>query len=130
MSEPTLFDVSNLLVEMPTAEPLTDGEKRNRRQAEAVRGGFHPLYASLGLALKLHPDAAPFDDREAPGLRCGTCRFRQPHHGGSRSYPKCLWPDPEQRPAKGWPRVTHGPGTDAKAFWPACLNHEPREETP
>lgn len=128
MSDPTLFDVTPLLVEVPTLEPLTDGEKRNRRQGEAARGGFHPLYASLGLVLRLHPDAAPFDDRQAPGLRCGTCRFRRSHHGGARSYAKCLWPDPEVRPANGWPRVTHGIGTDVKRAWPACLNYEPRED--
>ncbi len=125
MSDPTLFDVTPLLVELPQLEPLTDGERRNRRQAEAAAGGFHPLYAALGLVLKLHPEAAPFDDREAPGLRCGTCRFRQPHHGGSRSYPKCRWPDPDQPP---WHRITHGPGTDVRRWWSACVNYEPREE--
>lgn len=70
----SLFDADPLYVEPPTLEPLTDGEKRARRQGAAAAGGFHPLYASLGIVLRLHPDAGPFDDRAAPGLATATGR--------------------------------------------------------
>ncbi len=119
-----LFDVEALYV---PALDLSPAERRRERQAEAAAGGFHPLYAALGVVLRLHPDSGPFDDRTTPGLRCGSCRFRRLHHGGARSYPKCLYPNPDERPAKGWPRVTHGPGTDVSAFWPGCELYEPKE---
>ncbi|GAA1026874.1 hypothetical protein GCM10009557_06140 [Virgisporangium ochraceum] len=124
-----LFDLAPFYVQPPAPlEPLTTGERRRQRHAEAAAGGFHPLYAALGLVLRLHPDAGPYAYPAAPGLRCGGCRFRRLVSGGARTYPKCLWPDPEVRPARGWPRLTHGPGTDIRASWPACVHHEPTPE--
>ena len=44
-----------------------------KRQAQCLKHGAHPLTAALGRTIPLHPDAAPADDREASGLRCGGC---------------------------------------------------------
>lgn len=132
MTELALFDVAPLYVppagagEDPPVRLSTDARRRQRQQ-DAAAGGYHPLYVSLGMVLRLHPHAGPYTDRAAAGLRCGTCRFRRHVHGGKRTYPKCLWPDPDTRPAGGWPRVTHGPGTDVQAGWPACELYQPRE---
>lgn len=109
-----------------TAEP-TPGERRRRRQADAVRRGVHPLSAALGYGIRLHPDAAPFDDPKAPGLRCGSCRWRQTWGHHSRTFPKCTHPggrSAEEYEHLGPPRISHGPGTDVKAAWPACTDHE------
>jgi hypothetical protein len=100
-------------------EQHTDGERRRIRHLDAMRHGQHPLSAALRWPIHLHPDAAPADDRDADGLRCGGCRFRRllPYH--SRTYAKCCWGDPPGE------RVSHGSGTDCAAWWPACREYEP-----
>lgn len=105
----------------------TPGERRRQRQAAAVARGLHPLSVALRYAIRLHPDAGPLEDPAAAGRRCGTCRWRQTHTHHDRTYPKCLYPEDE--PADRWellgpPRYTRGPGTDVKAAWPACVDHE------
>lgn len=108
-------------------EELTPGERRRNRQVAAVAHGQHPLSAALRYAIRLHPEAAPLDDRRAPGRRCGSCRWRQTTGYHNRTYPKCWYPEDE--PAEryevlGPPRASHGPGTDVKRHWPACEDHE------
>ncbi|QYN17448.1 hypothetical protein [Amycolatopsis sp. DSM 110486] len=96
-------------------EPLTPGAKRTQRNSQLAAAFLHPLTVILRGALKLHADAAPHDDRDAPGLRCGTCRFRRPVHGGARNYPKCT---------RTRLLMTHSDASDCRAFWPACTFHE------
>jgi hypothetical protein len=36
-----------------------------------------------------------------------------------RTYAKCVIDE-----AKQYPRVSHGAGTDVRAWWPACKDHE------
>lgn len=119
-----LFDVEPAAhTEQPT---LTTGQRRINRQAAALQHGQHPLAVALRIPIGLHRDA-PTDrlDRDTPGTRCGTCRFRDPHNGGTASdFPKCWWrPDGAGR----YPRITSGPGTDVRAWWPACTSYQPRE---
>ena len=101
--------------------------RRTRRQAALLAAGRHPLSSPMGVSLFLHAEAAPADDRTAPGRRCGNCRFRQilGHH--SRSYAKCMAPglmSAESYEQHGPPRVSHGEATDVRAWWPGCADHE------
>ena len=99
----------------------TVGERQRARHAEAVRRGYHPLGVALRINLPLHGEAAPFDDRAAPGARCGTCVHRVvPLREVARTYPKCNF-------GGDWRRATGGPGTDVRAFWPACKDYQPKE---
>lgn len=103
-----LFDL-----DVPTPEPaekLSATRKLTRRQQAQLAAGVHPLMRG-----PLHPDAAPAEPRDAPGLRCGGCKWRV----GYRGYPKCGHP---QTPA------SRGPATDVKAFWSACPLFEPRSD--
>jgi hypothetical protein len=139
-----LFDEPGRTADAPP-ETLTPGERLRRAQATKIRNGLHPLSGDgRGRAIiRLHPDASRDpDDRAGPGPRCGDCRFREQVHGGARSYPKCtigttVTPSPAGDPpgsaagviTKYGPRVTHGETTDVRAWWPACTDHEPTEET-
>ncbi|MEU0515825.1 hypothetical protein [Amycolatopsis sp. NPDC006125] len=98
------------------APELTAAERRRERQGEWLTSGLHPLTAALGWPLRLHPDAPPAADHNAPGPRCGTCLFREllKHH--DNTYAKCA--------AGNGARRTHGPGTDIRAWWPACIDHQ------
>lgn len=119
MTEAALFDVD--APPPPAAETLSRGRQRTIRQAEALTGGRHPLELALSRPLTLHPEAAPADDRTAPGRRCGNCRFRQMMRG----YPKCTFGKTDS----GYPRLTHSAATDTRAWWPGCVDHETREAT-
>jgi hypothetical protein len=108
-----LFDVTP--VPVPREPKLSGDRRRAQRQAEFLARGQHPLAAALRWSLRLHADAAPVDDREAPGRRCGNCWYRETFRHHNRSYAKCT--------ADDGARVTHGPGTDVRAWWPACRDH-------
>jgi hypothetical protein len=110
VTEPAgLFDVEGLRV------PSTPTARRRSREAEVIRVGFHPLTRG-----RLHPEADPASP-SAP--TCGTCRFRRPieRFTGAekpKQYPKC-WHDYPKR-------ITHGPGSDVLASWPACVDYRPK----
>ncbi|MEU3452118.1 hypothetical protein ABZ671_00545 [Micromonospora sp. NPDC006766] len=120
MDDVALFDDAAFRVEPAMAEPvgkLSAGRRRTQRQSQALTARVHPLGLALGRTLRLHPDAPPADDRQAPGPRCGSCWYRQVlgYHG--RSYAKCTADDGS--------RVSHGAGTDVRAWWPGCVDHSP-----
>ena len=92
----TLFELEPVFQPDP---PPTAGAKMRARQQRRIDRGGHPLNHQPLLI--------------GPSLTCGDCRFREVLRYHTRSYPKC---------AKG-PR-THGPGTDVKASWPACVLFE------
>lgn len=105
---------------LPPPTPVSPERRRRERQADALAHGLHPLTAAVRTAIRLHPAAAPTDDRTAAGRRCGGCQHRQlspVRH--ARPYPKCAF--------DSWSRATNGPGTDVRAWWPACTDHEPSE---
>jgi hypothetical protein len=126
MTEPTpLFDIDPSRI-VPRPEPAPDpdaglspDQRRTLRQARDLAKGRHPI---TGYAL--HAEAAPADDRDAPGRRCGSCRFREQagHHG--KSYAKCFLPD------RGGYAVfaAHSAASDCRAWWPGCIRHEPRTQ--
>lgn len=115
---PELFDAAPYTVDAPLETTLSAGQRRTIRYADALARGVHPLSVTLRVHIPLHPEAAPHDDRDAPGRRCGTCRWRLPGR-----YAKCLYGwDGDRR--HGPPRVTNGPGTDVRAWWSGCRDHE------
>lgn len=107
-----LFDIT------PTPKPapplkLTGDRRRVERQDEAIAHRYHPLAVALQIQLRVHPDAPGNPrNREAPGPRCGSCCYREPGQ-----FPKCTF---SQK------RITHGPGTDVRGWWPACTDYQPR----
>lgn len=118
----TLFDVDPAQARpAEPAEKLSADRRRTIRQADALAHGRHPLGLVFGSPLRLHADAAPADDRTAPGARCGTCRFRELFGYHTRSYAKCTVGYVEGR---GYPRVSHGSATDVRAWWPACRDYQ------
>jgi hypothetical protein len=121
---PALFDVPDAPGPALPAPKESDTVKRTRRQAAMLAAGIHPLSAVLSVKLRLHPEAAPYGDSKAEGRRCGNCRFREQTGNRGRTYPKCLigWDgDPRREP----PRASHGAATDCRAWWPACVDHQP-----
>ncbi|MGH3862310.1 hypothetical protein [Actinokineospora sp.] len=107
----------------PSPPTPTPGQRRRTRQTVAVAHGQHPLAVALRMNIPLHADAAPIDDRTAPGLRCGTCAHRRQFGGHARAYAKCT--AGRETPGRGrrYPRHTNGIGTDVAAWWPACADH-------
>lgn len=99
----------------PPPEPLTRGERRARTVEARIVVGQHPL-AYSGRYLPLHPDAPRTTDRSAPGVRCGSCRWRITHEHHGRTYPKCEF--------GGGIRVTGCESSDVRAWWPACHDYE------
>jgi hypothetical protein len=91
------------------AEKLSADRRRTLRQQHDLEVGRHPMTGAA-----LHADAAPIEDRKAPGLRCRSCRFIE-HHG----WPKCVQPS-----GRG---ATHSAASDARLWWPACAYYEPQE---
>lgn len=132
--------MTTALFDVPEPEPVAPAEKvsadrrRTQRQLAAISNGLHPLGLTLaGRQLLLHPDAPR--DRDAPGPRCGDCRFRRLFEHHNRTYPKCTHgATTTTRPTydgKGtyqhteYPRASNGAGTDIRAWWAACSDHEP-----
>jgi hypothetical protein len=129
--EPTLFDADADAVRVELAEPapkLSAEQRRTRLQRERLDGKVHPLSATSGHPIWLHPDAPPASDRTAPGPRCGSCWYRTllPYHGST--YPKCLHPEyrgADEVEKLGYPRVSHGTASDVRRWWPACDGYSP-----
>ncbi len=113
MDDPALFDLD--VEPLPPKPKLSGDRRRTERQGEFLTAGEHPLAAALGWPIRLHTDAAPATDRAADGRRCGNCWYRETFRYHNRSYAKCT--------ADDGARITHGPGTDVRAWWPACRDH-------
>lgn len=121
----TLFDTTPYAVELPPEPKLSPDRRRTLRQEQAVANGVHPLGLALRLPIRMHPDAPR--DRTSPGPRCGSCWYRRVLSYHNRSYAKCLFGvenDTDQQPGIA-PRVSHGAGTDIRAWWPACTDYSP-----
>jgi hypothetical protein len=95
MSDDALFDGYEPAAE--PAEKLSPDRRRTARQRARVAAGIHPLTGR-----KARPDLGT----------CGDCSRRVLVHWHNRTYPKCAEGD-----------VTHGAGTDVRAWWPACERH-------
>ena len=118
MSDTPLFDLPQVKQPPELTETLSPDQKRTRRQRDLLDVGYHPLTLVMSRPLRLHADAAPADDPRAEGLRCGGCRFRELRNYGVRSWPKCTIGG----------RESHGGGTDCRAWWPACVDFQPKAD--
>lgn len=98
MNETLFPELENVAVE--PVENLSADRRRTLRQRQQVEAGIHPL-----TGLRTYPDLGT----------CGDCRFRMVLDYHSRAYPKCTFDEA---------RMTHGAGTDCRAWWPACGDHE------
>lgn len=131
----------------PDDAEITAGERMRRRQAARIARGYHPLPFGH---LRLHPDAPRVLSKEAAAEAgdypsCGTCRFREVTGGHARDFPKCLF-GREERPVTDeerarypyllgdakvritTPRMSHSEATDVRAWWPACIDWQPKED--
>lgn len=115
MADIALFD--DTLYRVEPATELSADRRRTRRQQEALASQIHPLGVALNRNLRLHPDAPDVNDRHAAGPRCGSCWHRRVLDYRNRPYGKCLADDGS--------RVSHGAGTDVRAWWPACRDYSP-----
>jgi hypothetical protein len=78
---------------------MSDTQRRTARQRSLLAAGVHP---ATGLALA------------GNGETCGNCAHLT-GHSRTRTYWKC-----------DLVATTHGPGTDIRLGWPACIRWEPR----
>lgn len=124
MDQATLFDLPDgACVGSEPAAKLTPGEALRHRQADKLARGIHPLTRPGWAPIPLHRDAAPAGDKDAPGHRCGHCRFRLilGHH--DRPFPKCVLPDRRGDAS----RATHSSASDVRKWWPACADFQPAD---
>lgn len=123
---PTLFQLAAAATAPRTAAELSPAARRVARQQLELAGGLHPLGIGRDEPIRLHPQAAPVDDRRGAGRRCGNCLYRQLTVGaGGKRWPKCVLPIV---PAEGGParplRATRGQRSDVEAWWAGCVDHE------
>ena len=122
--QPSLFDIDPAQVRAPEPDPfegLSADRRRTLRQSMDLEAGRHPLTRG-----RLHEDAAPADDRNAPGRRCGNCFFRTAKTWHNRDYVKCGHPGgmgADEIALTAPPRVTHSAASDLRNWWPACTDH-------
>lgn len=95
---------------------------------DKIRAGVHPL-DRLGVE-PVHVLLAP----EGTGT-CGTCRLRdRPYNPRRRNHPKCSAGSRRVRTRRGceeiWPRASLDASTNVRSWWPACIEYNPRKETP
>lgn len=91
------------------------GQRRTLRQAEAISNGRHPLTGG-----PLHDLATRERDASSPKsdpFTCGSCYFRETARWHDQTYPKCSHGEGS--------RITHGPASDVRAWWPACRDYVP-----
>lgn len=106
---------------------LSAGRRLTLRQAEQIANGVHPLTRG-----PLHPLTSRHRDADAPKadpFTCGSCLFRKSEKYHNHSYAKCWLPNPlagaDAPSARIYDRVTHGPASDVRAWWPACPDYSP-----
>lgn len=106
---------------------LSAGQRLTARQAADVAAGIHPLTRG-----PIHSLASRYRDAQTgrgDPFTCGSCRFRLVEKYHDKSYPKCYLPDGNtgaDAPQKYiYRRVTNGPASDVRAWWPACPDYSP-----
>lgn len=122
-----LFDAAEAGIVPVPAAPARREIPLYERQRAKIRRGEHPL-SGVGErpALVL---LAP-----AGTGTCGTCalKLRPAHH--RRAWPKCAAGALREPDGSGyrevWPRAAHNASSDVSSGWPACVDYQPREDTP
>ena len=100
MTDLELFHVEPVIPPTPEpAEKLSADRRRTLRQKADVAQGVHPL-----MRTRTFPDMGT----------CGDCTHRLVLGHHNRSWPKCELAG-----------ITHGAGSDCRAWWPACSRYEP-----
>ena len=103
---------------MGEADP-SPAQRRTQRQHQAVQDGLNPL------TMQPQHDHAPADccakDRHLRQYTCGTCAFFLVLNTGRGRALKCGYGDGE--------RISYGPATSIRAWWPACQQFEPDPNT-
>lgn len=127
MTDLALFDVDVPETAPAAGEELSADRRRTQRQAALLAAGRHPLSAVARYDIRLHANAAPADDRSAPGLRCGTCAHRVLARWHRRTYAKCAEGLKPDEPLDRGLRASHGAASDCRAWWPACRDYQERE---
>ncbi len=99
---------------------LSAGRRLTLRQAEQIADGIHPLTRG-----PLHALASRHRDADAPKtdpFTCGSCYFREAWRYHGKAFVKCAFGVTNEGAS---PRVSHGPATDVRAWWPACPDYSP-----
>lgn len=124
MAADALFDLpAGARVEREPVAAMTPGERMRARQLDRMARGIHPLSKPGWAPIPLHRDAAPALDKDAAGLRCSGCRFRQVLGHHDRAFPKCVLPDSDGDRM----RATHSASSDVRTWWPACRDYQPKD---
>jgi hypothetical protein len=114
-SDVPLFEGYEPVEPVEPVENLSAGQRLTLRQTQDISLGRHPLTGGV-----LHPQASRRRDSDSPKddpFTCGSCYFREARRYHGKSYPKCIAYAPS--------RITHGPASDVRAWWPACTDYSP-----
>jgi hypothetical protein len=112
-------EIPPALATVALTPPLRAHARRTERQRRVFVLGYHPVGNPHGLSLRLHPAAPGVDERDAPGPRCGQCRFWV-LLSGHRTH-KCTRA-PHAYAAQG--SLRRGRGTAVAGWWPGCVDFE------
>lgn len=110
MTTDGLFDMEPMAVPVDELVGLSPDQRRTVRQRQNIKRGLHPV---SGWGLHAEAPRVTHVGQQAPGPRCGDCRFLHLSKHHDRSYLKC--------DVVG---VTNGAGTDMRRWWPACTRWE------
>ena len=99
----------------PAASPV---QRRTQRQHQAVADGLNPL--TMQPQHEQAPDNCTPKDRHLRRYTCGTCAFLLVLNVAGRAM-KCGYGDGQ--------RVSYGPATSIRGWWPACQQFEPDPRT-
>lgn len=100
-------------------EKLSADRRRTIRQAAQVAAGVHPL-TGKAIHSEASREAAPGGGPSKP-FTCGSCEHLE---GNGWGYLKCYLPGPNGKPIPS--RMSHGPASDIRRWWPACPDYAPR----
>lgn len=107
-------------------EKLSADRRRTQRQTQLVAAGMHPLTKG-----KIHPLASRNRDATSPKddpFTCGSCWFREVFQPGNRKVAKCTFGLTNEHPyITAAPRISGGPATDLRSWWPACPDYSPSD---
>ena len=90
-------------------------QRRTQRQHQAVEDGLNPL--TMQPQHQQAPNDCSAKDRHLRRYTCGTCAFLLVLNTGRGRTLKCGYADGQ--------RISYGPATAIRGWWPACQQYEP-----